>query len=132
MLDRLALTIIGDEWDGGTGTRLRRRHRGQHTTGGGEEERAESNRDFPQLIKALTTKGTKVHQGKRRKQLATYLVIQPGDGDYGGGDGGSFCAEDGRTERSGNPVLLLKQVEFIFRPAAFGADGENRFLLIAA
>src|SRR5580700_6129282 len=50
---------------------------------------------------------------------------ESGGNNGGGGDCGSFGAEDCVTERSGNPSGLLKGGKFFFSPAAFRTNRQN-------
>jgi len=51
-------------------------------------------------------------------------------GQHGGrngqrGDGGGFGAEDGISQRSGNPSGLLKGLDFVIGPSTFRTDGQR-------
>ncbi len=43
-------------------------------------------------------------------------------------DGGGFGAKDGFAEGGGNPVRAREELQLVFGPAAFGADGESERL----
>ena len=113
----------GREWDFGGGILA------QHITWRDEEGCAELS-----LISTSSTRSEISHswsgRGVRPDTIAwplftgAILCAQGRDGDCRRRDGSRFGAENRGSERGREPAFLLEEIQFVLRPATFGADGE--------